>query len=57
MNVGSALPTGATEVTGAAEEEVKIEVGSGKYGLLYGVKAGRVVIFDYIKAEASGQGE
>jgi hypothetical protein len=46
VRVGSALPTGATEVT---ETETKT-VGSGEYGLLYGVKDGRVVIFDYIKA-------
>jgi hypothetical protein len=45
VNVGSALPTGATEVTTES-----IEVSSGNYGLLYGVKDGRVVIFDYIKA-------
>ncbi len=49
VNVGSALPAGATaEVT----ETVAKTVGSGKYGLLYGVKDGRVVIFDSIKAAA-----
>ena len=46
VKVGSALPTGATEVTATEEKEVT----SGNYGLLYGVKAGRVVIFDSIKA-------
>jgi hypothetical protein len=49
VKVGSALPTGATEVTATATKTV----GSGKYGLLYGVKDGRVVIFDSIKAAAS----
>ena len=56
VNVGSALPTGATEVTGAAEEEVAKKVTSGNYGLLYGVKDGRVFIFDYIKAAAPASG-
>jgi hypothetical protein len=46
VNVGSALPDGAKEVTATVTETV----GDGKYGLLYGVKDGRVVIFDYIKA-------
>lgn len=49
VNVGSALPTGATEVT----ETVTKTVGSGNYGLLYGVKDSRVVIFDSIKAKAA----
>ena len=48
VNVGSALPTGAKEVTATATETVV----SGNYGLLYGVKDGRVVIFDSIKAAA-----
>jgi hypothetical protein len=53
VNVGSALPTGAIEVTGTAETTVAKTVSSnGNYGLLYGVKGGRVVIFDYIKAAA-----
>jgi hypothetical protein len=46
VNVGSALPDGAEEVTKTEEKEV----GSGNYGLLYGVKDGRVVIFDSKKA-------
>jgi hypothetical protein len=46
VKVGSALPAGATEVTQTALKTV----GSGNYGLLYGVKAGLVVIFDSIKA-------
>ncbi len=49
VNVGSALPTGATEVT----ETVTKTVSSGNYGLLYGVKDSRVVIFDSIKAKAA----
>jgi hypothetical protein len=48
VNVGSALPDEAKEVTATVEKTVT----SGNYGLLYGVKAGRVVIFDYVKAEA-----
>jgi len=50
VKVGSALPTGATEVTATVEKTV----GNGKYGLLYGVKDGLVVIFDSIKASAAG---
>jgi hypothetical protein len=50
VNVGSALPDEAEVVTAAAEATVTKEVGGGNYGLLYGVKDGRVVIFDYIKA-------
>jgi hypothetical protein len=52
VNVGSALPDEAKEVTATVEKEVT----SGNYGLLYGVKAGRVVIFDYVKAEAQAGG-
>jgi hypothetical protein len=49
VKVGSALPDGAIEVTGTAETTVEKTVGNAEYGLLYGVKDGRVVIFDYIK--------
>jgi hypothetical protein len=49
VKVGSALPAGATEVTQNASKTV----GNGNYGLLYGVKAGLVVIFDSIQAKAS----
>jgi hypothetical protein len=50
VNVGSALPAGATEVTATVEKTVD----NGEYGLLYGVKDGLVVIFDKIKAAAAG---
>jgi hypothetical protein len=53
VNVGSALPDGVTEEVTATVEKT---VGSGNYGLLYGVKDGRVVIFDYKKAAAPAQG-
>ena len=51
VKVGSALPDGAEEVTATVEKTVG---SSGNYGLLYGVKDGRVVIFDSIKAAAQG---
>ena len=44
--VGSALPKERQEVTEQRNNSV-----NGNYGLLYGVKAGRVVIFDYIKQQ------
>lgn len=50
VNVCSTLPTGTTEMTETKEETVT----NGNHGLLYGVKDGRVIIFDYVKAVAAG---